>query len=463
MFLQIVTALISSLLAEPEFVQINGLGHSAQEWKSRIIYQILTDRFATNNNEAPNCNLYNYCGGTFKGIQNHLDYIKNLGMNAIWISPVIANTDGSYHGYHATDFYSINHHFGSADDLKNLVRACHEKDIWVMVDIVVNHVGDVGENFGRVNPFNSASHYHSRCDIKDYNNQHEVEYCRLANLPDLDTENDWVKNQLAEWTRWLITTFDLDGLRVDTVKHVNKNFWRFFVGAVPTYLLGEVFDGRVDYIKGYTDIMPGQLHYPIYYTLLDVFRSKQSCYKIRDRLNEMKNSGIDHTVLGSFISNHDNKRFLNMQSDWNLLKSCYAFILIADSIPIVYYGDEQGFSGGDDPNNREPMWNSGWKQDHQLFKFIAACANARKKIGVNDALVERYVDDQFYAFSRGQVFVALTNKGSNGGDVSKRITFHPFKAGDQLVDYISGNRVSVGSDGFVCNLKSGCPVVLVHG
>ncbi|KAK2950103.1 putative Alpha-amylase A type-3 [Blattamonas nauphoetae] len=446
--------------ARPEFIEINGLGHSGEEWKSRIIYQIITDRFDRTDGRNATCDLRNYCGGTFKGIQNRLDYIKNLGMNAIWISPVVANIPNSYHGYAATDLYSINSHFGSAQELKNLVKACHDKDIWVMVDVVTNHVGNTNEDFSKINPFNKAEYYHKKCDISDYNNQTNVEQCRLANLPDLDTENPWVRNQLAEWTRWLMTTFGLDGLRVDTVKHVHKDFWRFYVEAVPTYMMGEVFDGRIDYIKGYTDIMPGQLHYPLYFTLIDVLTRRNSMYALRSTLENMKSSGMDVTLLGSFVSNHDNKRFLNMDSDWNIMKSAYTVILLGESIPIVYYGDEQGYAGGDDPNNREPMWASGWNETHQIYSFIKKCASARAKIGVNDKLIERYVDDSFYAWSRGCVFSAVTNKGSWAGDVSRRITYHPFSEGDQLLDLISGTRIGVGPDGFICTLKSGCPVIL---
>lgn len=86
-----------------------------------------------------------------------------MGFDAIWISPVVDNIDGGYHGYWAANWEKINSHFGSADDLKNLVRACHQRGIWVMVDVVANHVGPVGENFAQIFPFNKNEHYHTRC------------------------------------------------------------------------------------------------------------------------------------------------------------------------------------------------------------------------------------------------------------------------------------------------------------
>jgi alpha-amylase len=112
-----------------------------------------------------------------------------MGFDAIWISPVVDNLDPGYHGYWARNWNQINQHFGSADDLKSLVAAAHAKDIWVMVDVVANHVAPIGDDFAQITPFNSAEHYHSNCAITDWGNQGQVEYCRLADLPDLNQEN----------------------------------------------------------------------------------------------------------------------------------------------------------------------------------------------------------------------------------------------------------------------------------
>lgn len=123
-------------------LEVARMGHSPSEWKSRTIYQVLTDRIdKTNGAQGSYCNdLKNYCGGTFKGIQNHLDYIAGMGFDAIWISPIVKNWPGSYHGYHCVDLYKINDNFGSEQDLKDLISAAHDKGIWVMVDVVANHM-----------------------------------------------------------------------------------------------------------------------------------------------------------------------------------------------------------------------------------------------------------------------------------------------------------------------------------
>jgi alpha-amylase len=117
-------------------------------WKSKTVYQLLTDRFSKDTQGGDKCtDLSNYCGGTWKGIENNLDYIKGMGFDAIWISPIVDNIGNNYHGYAARNWEKRNDHFGSDDDLKSLVKAAHAKGIAVMVDVVANHSGPVGDDF----------------------------------------------------------------------------------------------------------------------------------------------------------------------------------------------------------------------------------------------------------------------------------------------------------------------------
>jgi len=117
---------------------------NAEQWKSRTIYQVLTDRFARNDGNQDGCgNLGWYCGGGYIGLKNNLDYIQGMGFDAIWISPIIANRDGGYHGYWGTNIYELNYNFGSEQDFKDFVSACHARGIWVMVDVVGNHMGNL--------------------------------------------------------------------------------------------------------------------------------------------------------------------------------------------------------------------------------------------------------------------------------------------------------------------------------
>ncbi len=149
-----------------------------EEWKSRTIYQILTDRFSRTSGDTSGCDISKYCGGTFKGLQNNLDYIQNMGFDAIWISPVVENTDGGYHGYWAKNFYQINSHFGTQQDFQNLINECHKRGIWVMVDVVGNHVGPVGTDYSGIKQFTKPEYYHDYCTINQddfLHNQWRVE------------------------------------------------------------------------------------------------------------------------------------------------------------------------------------------------------------------------------------------------------------------------------------------------
>mmetsp|Transcript_19800 Transcript_19800/g.14552 ORF Transcript_19800/g.14552 Transcript_19800/m.14552 type:complete len:117 (+) Transcript_19800:1-351(+) len=116
-----------------------------------------------------------------------------MGFDAIWISPIPENLGNDYHGYAGLNWYNINPYFGTEEDLKSLVDTAHSKGIWVMLDVVGNHVAPVDEDYAQVTPFNDESYYHVKCQIQNWYDQNEVEYCRIFNLPDLDQENPFVR------------------------------------------------------------------------------------------------------------------------------------------------------------------------------------------------------------------------------------------------------------------------------
>ena len=305
----------AALLATSSAAQVD-------EWKKRAVYQVLTDRFATENDNAGSCgNLSQYCGGTYKGMINHLDYIAGMGFDAIWISPVVDNQEPGYHGYWARDWNKTNDHFGSDQDLKDMVAAAHAKGMFVMVDVVANHVAPVGDNFSSINPFNSPDHYHSKCDIQDWSNQWQVENCRLADLPDLNQQNQWVRQQLKDWVGNLVKNYGFDGIRIDTIPEVPKDFWAEFGPASGVFQMGEVFNGDPAYVGGYQGPVTALFNYPMYYTIRDVFGSKKSMYGIKNRFNEEGGHFSDIDALGLFVDNHDNARFLNQFNDQRMFKN----------------------------------------------------------------------------------------------------------------------------------------------
>src|SRR3990167_1774631 len=390
----------------------SALAGNKEEWKKRNVYQILTDRFWRSNNDTQTtCNLGMYCGGDHEGIRMKLQYIKDLGFDAIWISPVVDNADNGYHGYAARDWEKTNSHFGSDDDLVKLVQTAHSMDIWVMLDVVANHVACVdGNDFSSINPFNKPEHYHPECTITDWDNQDQVEKCRLFCLPDLDQNHEFVRTYLKNWIRNIVNKFGFDGIRIDTGAHIDKTFWSEYTQAAGVFSIGEVFKDRDQYVGGYQRCMDSLLYYPMYFTIQKVFADGVSMKEISKQWDRSSWYFRDLDSLGVFLDNHDNPRFLNKQPNLKLFRNAVTFTLTARGIPFFYYGTEQEFNGGSDPQNREPMWPS-FDQNSRMYKFVQTINQARKPAGANTgAFTERYADDDVYVYTKGGMLVILTNK-----------------------------------------------------
>ena len=443
---------------------------TGEDFKSHVIYQVLTDRFNFEGASSDCSNLGDYCGGTFSGLVSKLDYLTDLGVDAVWISPVVTNSPGGYHGYWQTDLFSINDHFGTPDELHNLVSECHSRGILVILDVVGNHMGGTIDDIGGYTPFNEPEHYHdcsscpSSCSIEDYNDYNQVRLCRLAGLPDLNQTNTFVEEQLLNWISDLVGNYSIDGIRIDTVPEVNTGFWTDFNKYAGVYTVGEVFNGDPSYVSGFQGPLDATLDYPLYYAMRDVFGGQQSMYQLQSMLQECEQSFSDVSVLGTFLDNHDNPRFLSTQQDYTLYKNGLLFTVLTQGIPIIYYGTEQGFSGGNDPNNREPLWPTGFSTDGDLYTFIKNAIGVRKSQEVwTQDQTQRYVDDSFYAFTRGSTFVATTNVGSYGDDVTRTITYHPYTDGTTLCEAlsISNDCVTVSNNEFQVTLSQGMPKVYV--
>ena len=419
---------------------------SKEEWKPRSIYQVLTDRFARTSDTGW-CNYSQYCGGNYRGLISKLDYIKGMGFDAIWISPIIENTEGSYHGYHFTNLYNLNYHFGSEDDFKALVSECHNKDIWVMVDVVANHAGPVGTDFGRINPFNRAEHYHDWCEINNWGNQWEVENCRLCGLPDLKQENDWVTQKLLEWIHDLVQKYNIDGIRIDTIMEVPKWFWDKFRQSAGVFQIGEAFNGDPGYVADYQNHLDSVFNYPLYYAIKSSF-----CGNFKDLEYYWFNTrkafpAPEYTA--TFVENHDNPRWLNECNDRAKFTNAVIFSLLWEGIPVFYYAGEQYYAGGADPNNREPLWDN-YNTNSPLYQLLGKTNKLRKQVKIwNFAITQRYADNNFYAFSRGNVLACFTNVNS----LQRTITYHPFNRGDKLCNILyDGDCVTVNDNGIQINM-----------
>ncbi|KAH7308654.1 alpha-amylase [Stachybotrys elegans] len=441
------------------------LAADTESWKSRNIYFALTDRIArgADDNGGGACgNLGNYCGGTWRGLESKLDYIRGMGFDAIWITPVVANHANGYHGYHAQDLYEVNGNHGTREDLKSLVNAAHQRGMYIMVDVVANHMGPGPISSNRPEPLNQGSAYHSDCTI-DYNNQGSIENCRIAGLPDINTQDPAIRTLLQDWIRWLVNEYQFDGIRIDTVKHVERDFWPDFAWASGVYSIGEVWDGNPDYLAQYRNTMAGFLNYPIYYPLGRFFRREATPHELVNIHNRMSELFPDPTTMGTFIDNHDNRRWLNNNGDRSLLKNALAYVILARGIPIVYYGTEQGYAGGDDPQNREDLWRSGFNTQSDLYQAIARLSAVRAGaggLGANDH-VHLHVANDAYAFGRagGDVIVLTNNRGSGSNG---QYCFNTQRPNGRWENSFGGGQYSSDGSGNVCvNITNGEPVVLV--
>ena len=157
----------------------------------------------------------------------------------------------------------------------------------------------------------------------------QVEVCRLANLPDLDQSNSFVRSTLKQWVGSTVSKYGFDGLRVDTSPEVPIDFWSEYSQSAGVFTIGEVFNGDPVYVSGYQGPLDATLNYPMYYKLKNAFQSKDTMQNIHDGVQQ--NSVFrDVSVLGNFLDNHDNKRFLNNNGDTTVLKNGLAYIIFAE-------------------------------------------------------------------------------------------------------------------------------------
>lgn len=188
-----------------------------------------------------------------------------------------------------------------------------------------------------------------------------------------------------------------------------------------------------------------------------VFSEGASMYQIQDMLGTYESLFPDTSLLGTFIDNHDNPRFLSTQGDRQRYKSAVTFTLMTQGIPIVYYGTEQWLQGGDDPGNREAQWGVGYSNATDMYSHIKTVLSHRSHSeSWKYDQIQRYADDQFYAFTRGDSLVCVTNMGTSQ-DVSRTITYHSYPKGTRICNifYSDDSDCIIVDESFDIYLMSG--------
>ncbi|KAL9104589.1 MAG: hypothetical protein Q9163_000454 [Psora crenata] len=465
---------------------------TAAEWRTRSVYQLLTDRFArTDGSTTASCpdGFSGYCGGTWRGIIDHLDYIQGMGFDAVWISPITKQVDDesrAWHGYSQQDLYSLNSRFGTPTDLKDLSEALHKRGMYLMVDVVTNHFGydmdaSATIDYTKMNPFNSRDYFHDFCQITNQDNLIELTTCDVGGnsnypLPDVVTTLPSVRKEFNTWIAQLVDSYNIDGLRIDSVKNVEMEFWPGFQDAAGVYIVGEVAEGRVEVACPYQEALDGILNYPLYFQLTYFFNGQIPNSKDLINLMTMMNSTSaggckDPTLMAPFSENHDNPRFGNYKSDKALAANVAAFVILADGIPIIYSGQEQMLSGADDPYDREAIWLQGYS-DGPMVQTIRTLNKVRKAaIGasaayVTDRLKIIYSEERYLVTSKGPVganIVAVYNNLGEGENKTWSLKGTGFTAGQSVWDVLrcEGGKTVVDEDGTVqANVVGGMPIVL---
>ncbi|KZT44175.1 glycoside hydrolase family 13 protein [Sistotremastrum suecicum HHB10207 ss-3] len=444
------------------------LAATADQWRGRSIYQVVTDRYALPPN-APNSTCdpgqQTWCGGTWNSITANLDYIQNAGFTAVWISPVSQNWEGprtpygdAYTGYWVQDISQLNEHFGTSDDLKALSSALHSRGMYLMVDVVINNVMALSTKPDYSNYFlKDASQYHPYCPV-DWGNRTSEMNCWLGDtkvtLPDVNTTNPTVVSAYQQWIQQFVQEYSVDGLRIDAAKHVNADFWPGFCQAAGIFCMGEVFGNDIGECAEYQGVMDSVLNYPIYDALVQAFQipGPGNMTGLVEVMKQSQQSYRDVTVLGNFLENQDNPRWTNISVDPQSMYNAITYNFMSDGIPIVYYGQEQRLNGNNDPWNRGPLWPTGYvnSSTYQLITtlntFRNFLVNTTDWATSNTSVLT--IGPNELAIMKGSVISVLTNVGSPPQNSSIAV-YTPYPQSAALLDIFTCVQYAVGSNGAV--------------
>ena len=465
------------------------------DWDEAVIYFAVTDRFFdgdASNNDAYGVGDYNkgekggssYHGGDFAGLNQKLDYLKDLGVNTIWITPIVENiredqhdkkTDTAtygYHGYWASDFTKLNGHLGTEEQFKALLDAAHNKGMKIMVDVVLNHAG-----YGTEKYFNSIltdTDGNRISMIRDSNNtiSGDDKYDSLSDLPDFVTENKAVTDQLVAWqTEWM-SKYSIDYYRVDTVKHVETTTWAAFKNSLtkvnPDFKMIGEYSGA-GYANNAGELGTGTMDALLDFDFND-FAQKFVTGNISSVENSLqkRNSAINNTAtMGSFLSSHDedtlqyklvNESNISEEEAYNLMKVAATLQITAKGQPVIYYGEEIGQGGANNwpfqTNRRDFDWTKLEEQKadsssiYNHYKTMIAIRNAytdvfargnRSTVAASDAegyevISRSYGTDTLYV-------------GMNVKETAKEVVIPVIaKAGTILTNLYDGKNYTVSAD-----------------
>jgi alpha-amylase len=343
----------------------------ARPWSDDILYFVLVDRFA-DGDPGNDANVDRkakgaFHGGDLKGLLAQLDEIASLGVTAIWVNPLVKNIPGhvdgagfpdwAYHGYWADDFTSLDPRFGTEEDLRKLVEACHARGIKVLLDVVYNHAG-YDTRYLR----DPKTRKWLRSTIVGDCGEDDLTSC-LAGLPDFKTELPEVAKFLLDAQIAWAKRSGVDGFRLDTVKHVDHPFWQEHRKRIRAelgrqfFLLGEVFGADAEVLEPWfePDEMDAGFDFSFQGNVLGFVQGRGRTVAF-NRYLEMRQKIRPGHLVAHYLSTHDTTGALfQLKGDMALFRLAAVLLFTTAGIPVVYYGEEVGRLGGEWPDNRSDM------------------------------------------------------------------------------------------------------------
>lgn len=448
------------------------------DWDEAVVYFMMTDRFFDgneSNNKASGADTYGknpglYHGGDFAGVTAKLDYLQDLGVNTIWLTPIVENIAGvtvtdegkedvpynaAYHGYWASDFTKLNPTMGTTEEFKTMISEAHKRGMRIMVDIVVNHAGYGTEStFADMLRDKSVS----EGDIKSWQ----------SDLPDFATENADVRAKLVEWQTSWMKNYGVDYFRVDTVKHVDSTTWAALKNSTtevnPSFkMIGEYYGAG--YASNGSTLGSGQMDADLDFDFNDQATSFVSgnISSVESFLSS-RNTALNNAYMtGQFLSSHDEDGFkasLMNGKQYTEDKATSAALvaatlqLTAKGIPVIYYGEEVGLSGLNNypyQTNRYDMDFSKATKDnvtYQHYKNLLSIRNAYTDVFARGSrkVVASSNEEGYDVVSRSYGGTTLY-VGMNIKDTAKEVKVPvSLAAGTEVKDLYSGATYTVGSD-----------------
>lgn len=387
--------------------------------KDAVFYQIFPERFA---NGDPSINpkdtlpwgekpeWFNFFGGDLQGIIDHLDHLTELGINAIYMTPIFKATTN--HKYDTEDYMELDPHFGDKETLKKLINTCHDKGIRVMFDAVFNHSGKTFAPFVDVQEKGEKSKYKDWFHVRKFPLAVEdgiptydtFDFEPL--MPKLNTENPEVKEYLLNVARYWVEEFGIDGWRLDVADEVDHHFWREFRQTVKSinpdvYILGEIWHESSPWLQG--DQFDAVMNYPFKNAVTDFFVEDTTdaltfAHAIGTQMSRYPRQVTE--VSFNLLDSHDTARALTLaKGNKDRLKLAVTFQMTYSGTPCIYYGDEFGMEGDNDPDCRRCMVWDEKDQDLELFAFYQQLISLRK---------------QYPALRQGIFKFLHAKKGNNG-------------------------------------------------